>query len=198
MSTWAIHPLPSGLFHSLAGSSLTEGWWAFLMTSCGIAVHLRLWKNRREVRAFLRRTPLADCPSVGVGPLGQGEQGKPSESPCLAGQELEHIALAEAFWQSKEGFSCCPSGWELSLCAGQAGHSSALARAGCRDLQQGSCSEGRAQLPSALPRALGWCCGRECCGVCCAQRGWQCPGVTGTPSEWSQPGWLLDLALLPL
>lgn len=34
---------------------------------------------------------------MGVGPLGQGEQGRLSESPCLAGQEQEHIALAAAF-----------------------------------------------------------------------------------------------------
>lgn len=62
----------------------------------------------------------------------------------------------------------------------------AVATAGCRDLQQGSCSEGRAQLPPALPRALGllW-------GVLVVPRGgWQCPGVTGTLSAprgcWSR------------
>lgn len=56
-------------------------------------------KTGGAVRAFLRRTPLADghCPSIGVSPLGQGEQGKPSESPCLADEELEHIALAGVF-----------------------------------------------------------------------------------------------------
>lgn len=36
---------------------------------------------------------------------------------------------------------------------------SALPSARCRDLQQGSCSDGRAQPPSALPRALGPCVG---------------------------------------
>lgn len=38
---------------------------------------------------------------------------------CFAGGETEHIALDEAFCKNSEGFSFCPSGWELPLCAGQ-------------------------------------------------------------------------------
>lgn len=38
---------------------------------------------------------------------------------CFAGGEAEHIALAEAFCKNNKGFSFCPSGWELTLCAGQ-------------------------------------------------------------------------------
>lgn len=38
---------------------------------------------------------------------------------CFAGGETEHIALDGAFCKNNEGFSFCPSGWELTLCAGQ-------------------------------------------------------------------------------
>lgn len=56
-------------------------------------------RKQEKSKSLSEKIPLADGHYlyVGIGLLGQGEQGKPSETPCLADEELEHIALAEAF-----------------------------------------------------------------------------------------------------
>lgn len=103
-------------------------------------------------------------------------------------------------------FSWCPSGWELMLCAGQSvpqrwRNRFAFPSARCRDLQQGWCSAGRAQLPLALPHALGLCVRGSGLEEGMLWSGWGCTegdgsaqvsGVVGTPSKWSQLGSLLE------
>lgn len=181
-----------------------NGWWAFLMTLCRTAVDPRPWENRRKVRASLRKIPLADghYPCVGAGPLGQGEQGKSSETPCLADEELEHIALAEAFWWNNEFFM-------VSIWLG----ADAVCRAVCaseveKQVCFPQCSlQGFAAgmvLSWQSPAALG---PAPCSGAVCSRvwpgrgnavewlgvhRGrWQCPGVRSRgDTEQVVPAWV--------